>query len=198
MHPGTGTETVKWMMERLGVKAEIVTNRYQLDGLRYDGLILLGGCDINPLWYGEKPVYTGKIDKERDRIEWQLLRRAMSRDLPILGICRGHQLLSVAYGGSLYQDIYRQRRETDHDKTHRVNITGPLANHAATDIVNSLHHQAVRSVPDGFKVLARSTDGIVESIYKPGVLGVQWHPELLLGTDYRWSEIFRWFARGLE
>jgi putative glutamine amidotransferase len=198
MHPGTGTETVKFILTSMGVRVTTITKKEQIDRLKYDGLVLLGGSDINPALYGESMRYTHKIDLPRDQIEWRLLRRAMTKRIPILGICRGHQLLSVAYGGSLYQDIFRQKKTGYHPSTHRVRLSGEMIRHAASDLVNSYHHQAVRIVPDGFKVLAKSDDQIIESIWKPGVLGIQWHPELMYSYDRRWSEIFRWFVNGLE
>jgi putative glutamine amidotransferase len=198
MHPGTETETVRAIFKRLGVSCEVVTSPRNLKSIKFDGLVLLGGRDISPFFYGEELSYSHAPDDNRDFIEWQLIRRAMNQQLPIFGICRGHQMINVAHGGALYQDIYRQGATVDHPGTHRVKMSGALAMHAATDIVNSLHHQAVRFIPDGFKVLGRSHDGIIESIYKTGVLGVQWHPEILYKYDARWIELFQWFVDGLE
>jgi putative glutamine amidotransferase len=107
-------------------------------------------------------------------------------------------MITIAHGGSLYQDIYRQQATTAHLPAHRVTLSATLAKHCATDLVNSYHHQAARAVPPGFKVAARSSDGLIEGIYKPGVLGVQWHPEMLVKGDRRWSRLFEWFVNGLQ
>ena len=108
-------------------------------------------------------------------------------------------MVAVAHGGSLYQDIYKQGATRRHEQKHKIGVTGKIANYLPTDFVNSYHHQAVRTLPDGFKVLARSVnDHVIEAIWKPGVLGVQWHPELLFPTDPRWHGLFRWFAQGLQ
>lgn len=198
LHTGTGTQTVLGIMDRLGIHTEVVKSPRQLETVKFDGLLLLGGSDIAPFYYGEKNKYSENPDDNRDFIEWHLIRQAMSKKLPIMGICRGHQMITIAHGGSLFQDIYRQNATHEHGTPHRVKYTGNLANYAASDIVNSLHHQAARTVPDGFKTLAKSPDGIIESIWKPGVLGVQWHPELMYSQDYRWGKLFEWFASGLQ
>lgn len=195
--PGTETETAKSIMKRLGVRVEIATPK-NVHTLKYDGLLLLGGRDVNPWFYGESIKWAQRPDRDRDIIEWQLIRRAMTRQIPIFGICRGHQMITIAHGGSLYQDIQRDGVTFDHPDRHRITLSGNLAKHTASDTVNSYHHQAVRRTPDGFKVLAKSTDGVVEAIYKPGVLGVQWHPEMMYRTDSRWIELFLWFVDGLE
>jgi len=197
LHPGTGTEIVTGILQGLGVKSEIVQTREAVMNIKFDGVILLGGSDINPFYYGEGIRYAYHINRERDYIEWILARRAMTKHFPIFGICRGMQMITVAHGGSLYQDIYRQKVTGDHPNQHRITIDGALARYAASDLVNSLHHQALKTLPDGFKVLARAEDGITEAIYKPGVLGVQWHPELLYQNDRRWQALFKWFANGL-
>ncbi len=198
LHPGTETETVKHILKKLGANVHTITSPRHLRGLEVDGLVLLGGRDIAPFYYGEEMKYAHAPDDNRDYIEWNLVRRAMTAGFRIMGICRRHQMITVAHGGSLYQDIYRQGATAIHGAQHRVTLSATLAKHCATDLVNSLHHQAVRTVPVGFKVAARSADGIVEAIYKPGVLGVQWHPEILYHADNRWIELFRWFMDGLK
>ncbi len=164
-----------------------------LDGV--DGIIMTGGEDIDPLkWFGEEPVPgMGQIVPERDSFDIALIRMAVERNIPLLGICRGHQLLNVAFGGSLYQDIPSQVKGTNvkHSQraptyygTHSIDIEkGSLLNRqigVETVAVNSFHHQAVKDVAPGYKVTARSKDGIVEAIEKVGstkVFGVQFHPE---------------------
>jgi len=162
---------------------------------RIDGLIMTGGEDIDPLkWFGEEPVPgMGEIVPARDSFDIALIRMAVGRGLPLLGICRGHQLLNVAFGGTLYQDIPSQVKGSSvkHSQkapryygTHTINIEkGSLLNKQIgleKVAVNSYHHQAVKDVAPGFKVTARSVDGIVEAMEKIGstkVFSVQFHPE---------------------
>jgi gamma-glutamyl-gamma-aminobutyrate hydrolase PuuD len=198
MHPGTETETVRHILKKLGVQVDVIQSPRQLKTAKFDGLVLLGGVDIAPFYYGEEMLYAHTPNDNRDYIEWNLIRRAMTAGIPIMGICRGHQMITVAHGGSLYQDIYRQKATVSHPAIHRVSLSATLARHVATDLVNSLHHQATRNVPAGFKIAAKSNDGLVEGIYKQGVLGVQWHPEILYHTDHRWIELFHWFVTGLQ
>lgn len=197
MHPGTGTEIVTGIMHNIGIHVDIVRNANQIKAADFDGLILLGGADISPWYYGEKTLYSENTDETRDYTEWLLIRQAMTRNIPIFGICRGHQMITIAHGGSLYQDM-RKQLTGDHATQHRVTLAGKLTRYAATDCVNSLHHQAIRRAPDGFKTLAKAPDGVIEAIWKPGVLGVQWHPELMYRSDPRWERLFVWFANGLD
>lgn len=195
-HPGTGTDIVAAVLADLGHKLVEVTGRKAAHKVEFAKLILLGGADISPFWYGETPVYTGPLNHERDIIEWTLIRRAMAEHKPILGICRGHQLLTVAHGGSLYQDIFMQtRRRHGYGSRHELKeVRQPLKRKLPRLDVNSLHHQSVKTVPAGMQVMALSPEGIVESIWKPGVLGVQFHPELMIGADPAWEKLFRWFT----
>jgi putative glutamine amidotransferase len=166
---------------------------------RLDGLLLSGGADIDPAVYGDSEVHptTYDISPLRDRFEFALLREALDRDLPILCICRGIQVLNVGLGGTLYQDIADQYgRELLHrqqeagieaaEPGHSVTATdgGLLAEVYDTDTIatNSFHHQAVKTVAPDLVVEARSGDGLVEAVSLPGrsfVLGVQWHPEMM-------------------
>ncbi|MFA6770376.1 MAG: gamma-glutamyl-gamma-aminobutyrate hydrolase family protein, partial [Bacteroidales bacterium] len=162
---------------------------------RIDAVIMTGGEDIDPLkWYGEQPVNAmGSIVPERDAFDIALIRMAVERNMPLLGICRGHQLLNVAFGGTLYQDIPSQvkgsrvkhnQRAPRYYGTHSINIEkGSLLN-LQTGLeqvaVNSYHHQAVKDLAPGFKATAYSEDGVIEAIEKEGssrISGVQFHPE---------------------
>jgi putative glutamine amidotransferase len=164
-----------------------------------DGLLLPGGVDVAPEEYGEeRHPALGAVDEKRDDLELTLTRMALQDDLPILGICRGIQLLAVAGGGTLYQDLPAQWdgevrhevREFGRDfLTHSIAIEPAsrlaAALHCTTAQVNSFHHQAVRDLPPGFSVAARSPEGLVEAIERPDrrfVLGVQCHPEELWRT----------------
>ena len=158
-----------------------------------DGLVLSGGADIDPVHYGEVDEgLCGAISPLRDEVEIAICRMAVARDMPVLGICRGHQVLNVALGGTMYQDLKIQQGTTfEHmvpnpvgGLVHRVDIAAdsPLAElqGAESMTVNSRHHQAIRDVAPGLAVQATSPDGVIESVYLPGkrfIWGVQWHPE---------------------
>lgn len=182
-----------------------------------DGLLLSGGVDLDPAFWGEEPMpRMGKISPERDRSELLLTNKALALELPLLGICRGHQVLAVAGGGSLYQDIHSQVREVlKHSQdaprwyaTHAVTVR-PGTKMAAwlgggTVRVNSFHHQAIRDLPKGFVVSAEAVDGIIEAIESTGhrfAVGVQWHPECFWNREDTFDPIFRAFvdaARGVK
>jgi putative glutamine amidotransferase len=169
-----------------------------------DGLMLQGGTDISPQLYGEtpmKPEWAG--DPPRDRYELELLNRFIEAGKPVLGICRGHQLINIALGGTLYQDTLTQvpgsHRHHDpaiyDDHFHHVTIEpgsrlADLYAGAKTVKVNTLHHQAVKDLGRELTIEARSTeDGLVEAIRHTGkqyLVGVQWHPEFL---DHRDPEL---------
>ena len=198
-HAGTGTAIVRSVVNDAGKNLRVVSSPEDARAVPMDGLILLGGADVDPFYYGENDEHASGIDYERDLIEWALVRRAMAAEVPILGICRGHQMMAVAAGGSLWQDI-RTQTGVKHGwgNGHKLSgVDSPLAGHIPTWNVNSLHHQAVRTIPSGFKATAYSKDGLIESIWRPGALGVQWHPELMLRNDPRWLSIFQWFFNGL-
>ena len=180
---------------------------------RLDGLCLIGGGDVDPAHYREPPHRElGQVDAARDRAELALARWALAKDLPVLGICRGVQLLNVAAGGSLYQDIPSQLPDaarhnfdwtgtTSLDPTHRVQLDGDslLAKGLGRTqwITNSFHHQAVKEPGDGFRVTGRSDDGVVEAIERPSgrfAIGVQWHPEEMVGTDALARRLFDIFV----
>ncbi|MFZ3131262.1 MAG: gamma-glutamyl-gamma-aminobutyrate hydrolase family protein [Desulfosporosinus sp.] len=157
------------------------------------GLLLSGGGDISPVYLREDPRRgVGKCFPERDFSELLLTQLAMQQNLPLFGICRGIQVLAVAAGGGIYQDISSQYPGSmEHSQTaprqhvwHNVEIVGESLLYRLlreTKIgVNSLHHQAVLEIPPGFIQNALASDGIIEGIEKPGAkfcVGVQWHPE---------------------
>lgn len=155
-----------------------------------DGIIIGGGDDISPELYGMKMQTTARLDPKRDAFEMGLAREALARDIPILGICRGAQMLNVAAGGTLHQDawhVYQQskpittvlpkRDVTICDATRLALIAG-----TETLRVNALHNQSVNTLGAGLRVAARDRGGMVQAIERiedPFALGVQWHPEHL-------------------
>ena len=176
-----------------------------------DALILSGGGDINPLYWGEEPLHElGGINPVRDWHELMLVRLAANRQIPILGICRGIQIMTAALGGKLCQDIYKESsatlkhsQETErHVCTHTVRIEANSLLHrlfgTETLPVNSFHHQAVREVAPGFAVSARSADGVIEAVESTehkSMIGVQWHPEcMILGGDRSMMPLFEWIV----
>ena len=180
---------------------------------KLDGILLTGGADINPLFFGEEPVKElHGINPRRDRQELLLTRLAADRQIPILGICRGIQTMNAAFGGPLYQDIHSQMegtrikhsQELDRSYTsHTVTIEKDTLLHnlfkADTIAVNSFHHQAVKEAAPGFRVCARATDGVIEAMesteYK-SMLGVQWHPEcFILKGDECMMPLFHWLIQ---
>ncbi len=159
-----------------------------------DALVMVGGDDVNPSFYKEKAIpKVNEIDSVRDIYDLVSLKLATDRNIPVLGICRGEQLMNVAFGGTLYQDIPLQVKTSDikHKQTesrelgtHTISIEkdSKLASILGVNEykINSYHHQAVKKVAPGFRAVAKSPDGIIEAIEAypdRSILGVQWHPE---------------------
>ena len=176
-----------------------------------DGILLTGGHDVDPSVYGEEALNgTVLCCKARDNLERIVLEDAMQKDKPILGICRGIQLINALLGGTLYQDLPTQHpSDIDHHQTppydvpvHDVFIKkdSPLYDCLGSDriSVNSYHHQAVKDVAPCLEVMAESEDGIVEALYKPFyrfLWAVQWHPEFSYKKDDNSRKIFKAFVR---
>jgi putative glutamine amidotransferase len=175
-----------------------------------DGIILSGGFDVNPIYYGEEPTkHVGFTYTPRDLCELFIVKAAIEKDMPILGISRGQQIMTVAFGGKLYQDISDNeesyvnhfQRASISDIGHYVNIVEGTKLHKIFDtdrmLVNSFHHQAAKTVPPNFVVAATSSDGIVEAIEhktKP-IMAVQWHPEIMMRKHPVMLKIFSEFVK---
>lgn len=175
------------------------------DALTCDGLLLPGGGDMDPKFYGQARIPAcGEPNLLRDAAEPLLLRAFLAADKPVLGICRGIQVMNAVLGGDLYQDIkpFEHLPHNDHwAKVHTVTVRrGTLLSRILgqdTVLVNSQHHQAVDRVAPGFTLAALSEDGIVEAIEKPDArfcLGVQWHPEWLSDADPAMQSLFDVFV----
>jgi len=184
---------------------------------RLDGFVLAGGnFDVPPEFYGEKKKsWLGDLKPERSRFELYLLQEAIRKDVPVLGICGGLQIINVAFGGTLYQDILKERPDSDdHEQgdrktgtAHEVEVErgtffhGIVSKGKKKNIkigVNSTHHQAVKDLGKGVRVCGRADDGIVEAIESERhsfILGVQWHPELLYPERPEQAAIFRSLIR---
>ena len=165
---------------------------------RVDGIMLTGGGDVDPMLYGETPHATFQAaEGDRDQFEMALTRAAIAANIPFLAICRGMQLLNVAMGGTLIQDIPSQvpgalEHSLPEPRAHVAHevwvakgsrLSALLADHmedGETCHVNSRHHQSVATAAPGFEITATSPDGVIEAMEKPGAafcIGVQWHPE---------------------
>ncbi|MEW6623661.1 MAG: gamma-glutamyl-gamma-aminobutyrate hydrolase family protein [Bacillota bacterium] len=177
----------------------------------FDGFILSGGVDVDPLYFHEEPVQgMGEIMPERDSFEIKLVQQAFAADLPLLVICRGLQVLNIALGGNIYQDIYSQmsgaikhcQQAPRWYPTHSVSIKGnsvlkKVFSHEVV-LVNSFHHQGVKILAPGLEAAAFSSDGLVEAVWAPEkefVLGVQWHPECMVERYREQQEIFNVFIK---
>ncbi|MGN4126035.1 gamma-glutamyl-gamma-aminobutyrate hydrolase family protein [Lysinibacillus sphaericus] len=174
----------------LGVEADVA----QVLSLT-DGLLLSGGYDVHPFHFGQEPsLGLGQIQPERDSLELALIKAALIRQMPIFGICRGIQMLNIALGGTLYQDIdreYHSSKLLKHTQqaargvaTHYVNVVPDSLLKTIVEedriAVNSMHHQAINVLAEKLTVVAKSSDGIVEAVIHealPFCLAVQWHPE---------------------
>jgi putative glutamine amidotransferase len=179
-----------------------------------DGFLLSGGQDIDPKLYGEKPKQCcGRVCLKRDAMETMLLESVLEANKPILGICRGIQMLNVFFGGTLYQDIPSQL-QTDNPVRHNLKPTEPahtvtiqpetpLFNlfQTAQITVNSFHHQGICRLASELNIAAKAPDGLIEAVYHPAkrfVTAVQWHPECSWQTDPNSQKIFSSFVKSCK
>ena len=179
-----------------------------------DGLLLTGGADVDPALYGAAPhPRLGPVFRDRDEFELALAREALGRDLPLLAICRGHQVLNVATGGTLVQDIPSEvagagAHDPDVERWQTVHDVEILPGTRLREIlraervaVNSFHHQSIRDLGRDLVLSARSADGVVEGVEMPRrrfVLGVQWHPESFWDHEPNFHPLFRALVRAAD
>jgi putative glutamine amidotransferase len=197
------------LLIHLTTDTEVLETHYQ----RCDALLLTGGDDVHPQFYGATPhPKLGPTEPLHDQVEIALTQRAVADGKPVLGICRGHQVLNVALGGTLYQDLpsdlpdgLNHNASTDQKNmsflAHDLQLdeTSWLAEtlDAVELTINTLHHQAIRDLAPGLRIVGRAPDGVIEAVEGTSqnlVVGVQCHPEMLWETtDLRWSALFRRF-----
>lgn len=181
---------IRWALWRSGARACRMTPRKPQPPAALDGIVISGGDDIDPGLYMPDAPDTAPADPQRDAFEVAALQRAIDGGLPILGICRGAQLLNVALGGRLHSDLRRIRQHTSNRRTPFARKTLKVApDSRLADIlgshhlrINSLHHQAISELGRGLAVSGQDLDGIVQAVENPQhpfMLGVQWHPEYL-------------------
>ncbi len=202
---------VPWMIPLLDDDLLTLREIYE----RLDGLLIPGGVDINPAEYGEavRPE-CGNLDPARDRVELQLAKWCMEEGKPVLGLCRGHQIINVACGGTMWQDLASQNPSfhkhdffptagfaRDH-LAHEVEVTsGSRLSQLLESTrvpVNSMHHQAIKELGAGLIASAVADDGVIEAIETPGeafCVGVQWHPEVFEMADPHSRHLFGGFIR---
>ncbi len=197
----------------LPITSDVETIKEQLKLL--DGLILSGGVDIDPKYYGEDfKRDIGIISPERDEGEFLILKEFYKTEKPILGICRGHQLLNIFLGGSIFQDLKYTGKETlKHSQdfypelaVHKVKITDKeniLAKLYGEEVrTNSFHHQAINKLGKGLSVIATAEDGIIEAVQmkeRKFLYGLQWHPEMMTARgNEEMKKIFVEFVKSCE
>ncbi|WP_432698389.1 gamma-glutamyl-gamma-aminobutyrate hydrolase family protein [Marinobacterium sp. YM272] len=187
-----------------GAIPERISVRHPPSGQHLDALVIGGGNDIGPEHYEGDIDAKVKLDPERDQLEIEWINRAMNAGIPLLGICRGAQLINVVLGGNLHQDIRPLRKRT----YNRPGLLPTKQVHVASGSVlaglcgklhlrvNSLHHQAIRDTGEGLRVVGRDLDLITQAVeHTDGqpIIGVQWHPEYLFYLPSQFA-LFRWLV----
>ena len=176
-----------------------------------DGILFTGGVDVEPERYGEERApECGEAQLKRDELELKIFDMIRESNMPVMAICRGAQLVNVALGGTLYQDIYahygttlpHKTTEPRHGYAHSVAVVegSPLYNlWGVTEArINTFHHQAIKALGKGLKVMAKAEDGIIEAVYAEGeryLRAYQWHPERLCDADDNNRAVFTDFIR---
>lgn len=181
---------IRWGVWRAGGQALRLTPQADHPKQRLDGIVISGGDDIDPRLYMPDAPDTAPMDAARDAFEIDMLERVLDEDLPLLGICRGAQLMNVVLGGRLHSDLRRIRQKTSNRRTPFARKTLQLESDSrlasimgcTQTRINSLHHQAISELGQGLQIVGRDLDGIVQAVENPQqrfLLGVQWHPEYL-------------------
>lgn len=211
--PNVHRVTVNMTKAMAATGAEMVTLDYPLNIEEMervfptlDGVIIAGGPDMHPKYYGQEiDPYCGEPDEERDELEVYLIHKAAAADLPMLGVCRGMQVINAALGGTLHQDVVHHmgivhRQPEGILYYHDILFDGDSVLRRLVSSerypVNSFHHQAVNRLADGLKATAWNPDGLIEAYEKPGarfLMGVQWHPEVSYFNDSFSRRIFSVF-----
>ncbi|GAC1546687.1 MAG: gamma-glutamyl-gamma-aminobutyrate hydrolase family protein [Acidimicrobiales bacterium] len=191
----------------LAVPPPYAVDRFVAAAMACDGIVLSGGGDVDPASYGEETTADlMSTDPDRDAAELAVVRAAREGHRPLLGICRGVQVLAVAAGGRLHQHLPAAgftghwAEERQHDTVHAIRSEpGSVAETVLAGVatVNSIHHQGVADPGGDLTPTAWSGDGLIEALEADGVLGIQWHPERLASRDPRHLAPFRWVA-GLD
>ncbi len=195
---------VRFNLWLAGARAVRWTAGRDIDLDAVDGVIIGGGDDISPELYGAKLEISARLDPARDEMEHDIAAEALAEDIPVLGICRGAQMLNIAAGGTLHQDAWslypdaKPIRTILPRRTICLEQASLLAERVGTDpmVVNALHSQAVDRLGRDFRVAARDTNGMIQAVERcrdPFALGVQWHPEHLFYAR-RQRAIFRSLA----
>lgn len=203
------TWLANWLaVTRAGGKAVRLSVNGKTDTADLDGLIIGGGDDIGAGLYGGELSLDLRIDEARDAMEQAALDQALHADLPVMGICRGSQMINIHLGGTLHQDIYTVYQDLPRMRTvlARKDVTIKEGTRLARLMggdrakVNSLHHQAVDRLGEGLTVAARDGGGVIQATERPGdrfLVGVQWHPEFLV-FHRRHQNLFRGLVRAAE
>lgn len=178
------------MLRRVGLRPVYLMPGRRMPSIPFRGIVIGGGDNIEPAHYGAVGDGLAEYDVERDRFEIDILKRSLDTSVPILGICRGAQLINVVLGGTLHQDLRPLRRRTPNrnsafpvkDAWLAAGSRLAAAMRTRRARVNSLHHQAVDRVASRLTVAARDSDGFIQAVEDPDhrfLIGVQWHPEYL-------------------
>ncbi|CAN5790251.1 gamma-glutamyl-gamma-aminobutyrate hydrolase family protein [soil metagenome] len=208
----TAVGALPWMVPLLSDDPDTLRGIYD----RLDGVFIAGGVDMHPESYGEEVhELCGRTDPPRDTVELLFARWALEEGKPILGVCRGMQVINVAAGGSLYQDCGEQfSGSIKHDYFPNAGFARDHLAHeiemeagtrlrgiygSGTALVNSMHHQGIRTMGAGLRSSAYAPDGLIEALEDDGehrfAIGVQWHPEMLIDTDAPTRRLFATFVQ---
>ncbi|WP_099034018.1 gamma-glutamyl-gamma-aminobutyrate hydrolase family protein [Lacimicrobium alkaliphilum] len=191
-------------IRRAGGEATRISTRHDVDLDKLDGLLISGGTDLCPELYGQEAEPGQQYDVPRDNLEYQVLDFVLQKQLPVMGICRGCQLINVRLGGTLFRDIKDQRKLTSNrtllhpGKTLFIKPDSMLHRIVEHErlLINSIHHQAISEVAENFSISATDADGFTQAIESnalPHVLGVQWHPEYLPYMINQ-TKLFKWLV----